>query len=220
MCDSANVLDVTNTDFFGLEPELREMLTASGKEGHRIAQAHHNDPWSSSFTFGTDRYQRAITSALGYLPDFGFTCTRKGAGLQARRGELELNFATARGDDPTKIDDFDTHTSTARRRAAAINADVLKCDGMPGADAQTVAHVVWGGTLEDGLVSMHVGRLVDRGGNSIDWEDLQQVYPGGAAPERGRQPVPAAPGYDEQPEPGLVLQPRTPATARDEEHGS
>lgn len=188
-----------------LGDELVAALVRCGREGHRLAQAHHNDPGSNGFTFGTDRYQRSTELAADVLRSAGFSVTRRGAGLLARRAEVELQFAVARGIDLCDPSSFDADSSPARRRAAASNANQLAFDGMPEPPAAAVVHIVWSGTVELGQTAVHAGRLVTGAGDRLDWAVLVRLD--GPAPVERRTPgdVPRVPSYTEQPEPALTL---------------
>ena len=94
-----------------VEDELVLRLVGCGREAHDIARAHHNDPGSNGHTFGLDRYQRGTELAKGPLREYGFQVKRRGAGLLARRDDLELQFAVARGDDLNDPSDFDADSS-------------------------------------------------------------------------------------------------------------
>src|SRR6266568_5176890 len=112
-----------------LDDGLVQALIGCGREGHRIAQAHHNDPGSNGFTFGTDRYQRSTELAVEVLKNEGFSTSRRGAGLIARREGIELHFAVARGTNLADPASFDADSSPARRKAGATNANQLILDG-------------------------------------------------------------------------------------------
>src|SRR4051812_2465680 len=95
-----------------LEDELVQQLVHCGRRGHEVAQAHSNDPGANGFTWGTDRYQRSTQLAMDdVLTHFGFTVSRRGAGLIARRRDVELQFAVAKGIDLTNPANFDAGSS-------------------------------------------------------------------------------------------------------------
>jgi len=197
-----------------LEDDLVACLVDCGRLAHEIAQAHHNDPGSNGHTFGADRYHRGTELAAPRLRTFGFQARRRGAGLVASRDGLELQFAVARG---TNLDDpasFDADSSPARRKAGDRNAEQLAFDGMP---SSRILHVVWSGTVDEGLTAVHIGSLVSNAATDrLEWEYLTPVDGVVAAPARvaGNQAVAGTP-YAEQPEPDLTLAPKT-ATQADE----
>lgn len=200
-----------------LEDDLLTRLVDCGKVAHDIGRAHHNDPGSNGHTFGLDRYQRATELARNPLEDHGFQVTRRGAGLIARRGDLVVQFAVARGDDLTDPADFDADSSPARRRAGHTNAgQQLTLDGMPA--QETVVHVVWSGNPTDGQTAVHVGRLLmsSRTVERLTWETLirvdQPTPPAGGREEPTRG---ALPSYLEQPEPTLELVTASPKSRSD-----
>lgn len=181
-----------------------------------MAQAHHNDPGSNGFTFGTDRYQRATQLAVDVLNDEGFRVVRRGAGLVARRGDLELQFAVARGADLTDPASFDADSSPARRKAGASNATQLAFDGMPQREAASIVHVVWSGTPDSGQTAVHAGRLVTGAGERLDWAVLVRLDDL-AAGNQGEPSSPAeVPSYTDQPEPALHLSPKSDIARSDE----
>jgi hypothetical protein len=192
-----------------LDEELAQALVRCGQEGHRVAQAHHNDPGSNGFTFGTDRYQRSTELAIEILRDKGFSATRRGAGLIARREGLDLQFAVARGTDLSDPASFDADSSPARRKAGATNAAQLAFDGMPQRDAGPIVHVVWSGTPEAGQTAVHAGRLVASAGDRLDWSVLVRLDEPVLADRSDTAGVAAAPSYGDQPEPALVVAARS-----------
>lgn len=198
------------------EDELISALVSCGREAHRVAQAHHNDPGSNGFTFGTDRYQRATQLAVEVLSDDGFKVARRGAGLVARRGDLELQFAVARGIDLTDPASFDADSSPARRKAGASNANQLTFDGMPESEAALIVHVVWSGTPEAGQTAVHAGRLVLGASDRLDWAVLVRLDDPVDQRREGVSPAPRVPTYVDQPEPALRLSPK-PSAARSNE---
>ena len=192
-----------------LDDGLVEALVRCGREGHRVARAHHNDPGSNGFTFGTDRYQRSTELAIKVLRKKGFSVTRRGAGLIARREALELQFAVARGTDLSDPASFDADSSPARRKAAAMNATQLAFDGMPQRDAGPIVHVVWSGTPEVGLTAVHAGRLVAGVGDHLVWSVLVRLDEDALADRQDTAEVGATPSYADQPEPALVVAARS-----------
>lgn len=195
---------------------LVQALVGCGREGHRIAQAHHNDPGSNGFTFGTDRYQRSTELAVEVLKNEGFSTSRRGAGLIARREGVELHFAVARGTDLTDPASFDADSSPARRKAGAANATQLILDGMPEGEAEPIVHVVWSGTPEAGQTAVHAGRLVTGAGDHLDWAALVRLD--GPAPESQQEVAKAVavPTYTDQPEPTLILAAKSGVAQSDE----
>lgn len=199
-----------------LDDELVKALVGCGREGHRIAQAHHNDPGSNGFTFGTDRYQRSTELAVEILRGHGFGVTRRGAGLIARREDIELQFAVARGTDLSDPASFDADSSPARRKAGASNATQLSFDGMPEKEAGPIVHVVWSGAPEAGQTAVHAGRLVTTAGDRLDWAvlvRLDEPSPNGKAAAAG---VVTVPSYISQPEPSLVVAAKSRVTESNE----
>lgn len=191
------------------DDELVKALVSCGREGHRIAQAHHNDPGSNGFTFGADRYQRSTELASEVLKDEGFSVSRRGAGLVARREGVELQFAVARGIDLSDSASFDADSSPARRKAGATNATQLAFEGMPLQEASAIVHVVWSGTPEAGQTAVHAGRLVVSEDDRLDWAvlvRLDEPVPGG---RQVGTDVAAVPSYANQPEPALLVAARS-----------
>jgi hypothetical protein len=188
---------------------LVQALVECGREGHRVAQAHHNDPGSNGFTFGTDRYQRSTELAAEILKDHGFGVTRRGAGLVARLEDLELQFAVARGADLSDPASFDAESSPARRKAGASNAYQLTFDGMPEPQVGPIVHIVWSGTPEGGQTAVHAGRLVTTAGDRLEWAVLVRLDGQSVQSMEPRVEVPAMASYSEQPEPTLVVAARS-----------
>jgi hypothetical protein len=199
-----------------LDESLIASLIDCGQRAHELAQAHHNDPGSNGFTFGTDRYQRATELATGPLVDHGYDVRRRGAGLVARRDGTEVHFAVARGDDLTDPANFDADSSPARRRAAANNTDQLPLAGMPQPAAAPVVHVVWSGTTGSGLTAVHAGRLVVGAGDRLDWAVLVRLDQSEAATCATDAATEIVPAYAEQPVPALHLSARKVDAATDE----
>lgn len=199
-----------------LDDDVVRALVICGREGHRVAQAHHNDPGSNGFTFGTDRYQRATQLAVEVLNDQGFRVVRRGAGLVARRGDLELQFAVARGTDLMDPASFDADSSPARRKAGASNATQLAFDGMPQREAASIIHIVWSGTPEAGQTAAHAGRLVTGAGERLDWAVLVRLDDLAARSPDESSSTANVPAYTDQPEPALHLLPH-PDIARSDE---
>lgn len=192
-----------------LEDDLISALVDCGREAHLLAQAHHNDPGSNGFTFGTDRYQRGTELAAEVLMDHGFRVGRRGAGLVARHGCVEVQFAVARGTDLSDPSSFDADSSPARRRAGATNALQAALDGMPEPQTANVVHVVWSGTPEAGQIAVHVGRLFLGAGDRLDWSVLHRVdrVDGMTLPVQS-QSNESLPSYIEQPVPAIQLTPK------------
>jgi hypothetical protein len=196
------------SDGVDLEGSLVAALVSCGRTAHEIAQDHHLDLGSNGNTFGNDRYHRGAELAREALVDHGFTCHRRGAALIARRGSLELQFAVARGQDLRDAAAFDADSSPARRRAAEANVWHPVLPGMPGPDPAQIFHVVWSGTVEEGLTATHIGQLVGVAGERLTWADLVRVdgpaRPVAAASDE-QQP---AQDYASQPEPVLRVEAR------------
>jgi len=199
-----------------LDGKLVKGLVGCGRDGHRVAQAHHNDPGSNGFTFGTDRYQRSTELAADVLRDEGFSVTRRGAGLVARRDDLELQFAVARGPDLSDPASFDAESSPARRKAGASNAYQLAFEGMPEPQAGPIVHVVWSGTPEAGQTAVHAGRLVTTAGDRLEWAVLVRLDDQSMPDVEEPVGVPAMPAYTDQPEPALVVAARSDVARSDE----
>lgn len=199
-----------------LDDGLAHALIGCGRDGHRIAQAHHNDPGSNGFTFGTDRYQRSTELAIEVLKNEGFSTSRRGAGLIARREGIELHFAVARGTDLTDPASFDADSSPARRKAGAMNANQLTLDGMPEGEAEPIFHVVWSGTPEAGQTAVHAGRLVTGAGDRLDWAVLVQLDGHASDNQQEVAEAVAVPTYTDQPEPTLILAARSDIAQSDE----
>ena len=199
-----------------LDDEMVNALVRCGREGHRVAQAHHNDPGSNGFTFGTDRYQRSTELAVVVLREQGFSVTRRGAGLIARREGLELQFAVARGTDLSDPASFDADSSPARRKAGAMNATQLAFDGMTQREAGPIVHVVWSGTPEAGQTAVHAGRLVAGVGDHLDWSALIRLDEPAHADQLDRAGAGASPSYADQPEPALLVAARSQLERADE----
>ena len=188
-----------------LEDELLAQLAECGRQATTIAQAHHNDPGSNGHTFGSDRYHRATELAREPLESAGFNVARRGAGLIARRGNVELNFAVARGNDLRDPASFDAGSSPARRRAALQNTSQMTLDGMP-ASAEIV-HIVWSGTVHQGLTAVHVGRLAMRSQDRLMWSVLRRVdVPTPNTTLGGRSEDVQITPHSSQPEPVLRLE--------------
>jgi hypothetical protein len=192
-----------------LDDDLVDALVACGREGHRIAQAHHNDPGSNGFTFGTDRYQRSTELAIEVLRDEGLRLNRRGAGLIGWREGLELQFAVARGTDLSDPANFDADSSPARRRAGAANTNQLSFDGMPRLEAASIIHVVWSGTLEAGQTAVHAGRLVMGARDRLVWAVLVRLDQTTGEDSKSAERAAAIPAYTDQPEPTLVVSARS-----------
>jgi hypothetical protein len=200
-----------------LDDDLVQALVDCGRRGHAIAQAHHTDPGSNSFTFGTDRYHRATELARPVLEDHGFTVGRRGAGLIARRPGVELQFAVARGHDLSDAGAFDADSSPGRRRAGEANAVQLVLEGMPELPQQPIVHVVWSGTPHEGLTATHLGKLVSAA-ERLRWAYLHRVDGGLDGVDRQELlDVEGLPGYADQPVPALEVSARV--ADRDEDRG-
>lgn len=199
-----------------LDDEVTAVLVACGQKGHRIAQAHHNDPGSNGFTFGVDRYQRSTQLVREQLGDLGFAMKRQGAGLIARRGELELQFAVARGTNLTDRAAFDADSAPGRRRAGAVNAKQLTLDGMSDEQAVWIVHIVWSGTPEKGQTAVHAGRLVSVGERRLSWAALVRLDTPISGVQEASTGARAARAYADQPEPKLHLSAKSDAAQSNE----
>lgn len=206
-----------------LEDDLVQQLVACGRQGHEVARAHSNDPGSNGFTWGTDRYQRSTQLAMDrVLTRFGFGVGRRGAGLVARRGDVELQFAVAKGVDLTNPESFDAGSSLARRKAGRHNADQSILTGLevPDVVAEPVLHVVWSGDADRGLTAVHIGRLVLSAEDVLDWAVLERVsYPATTSAADLARVVDTdlgtpAPTYVDQPEPEVPVERRRPQPGR------
>lgn len=199
-----------------IEDDLVQQLVVCGRQGHDVARAHSNDPGSNGFTWGTDRYQRSTQLAMDVVfPRYGFAVRRRGAGLIARRGEIELQFAVAKGVDLTNPDSFDAGSSLARRKAGRHNADQSILTGLevPEVIGEPVLHLVWSGDADGGLTAVHIGQLVLSAEDVLDWAVLVRVsYPATALGADLTSAVDidhgAAPAYGDQPEPEVAVERR------------
>ncbi|MCO4252189.1 hypothetical protein [Pseudarthrobacter raffinosi] len=195
-------------DGLEIEDSLIKELVRCGDEAHEIAKAHHLDPGSNGFTFGGDRYHRATELVTPALQDHDFRVSRKGAGLRAKRDDLELHFGTARGADLTNRAHFDIDSSPARHRAGQANVFVQSAfDGMTGDSSTQIIHVIWSGDVDAGLTAVYVGKLVSSSGQHLQWEDLRRVDSTGAELSLNNlvsEAIPM-PTYEEQPEPIFEL---------------
>ena len=201
-----------------LEDDLVQRLVSCGRRGHELARAHSNDPGSNGFTWGTDRYQRSTQLAMDFvLPRFGFVVGRRGAGLVARRGVVELQLAVAKGVDLTNPESFDAGSSLARRKAGRRNADQSILTGLdvPDVVAEPVLHLVWSGDVDRGLTAVHIGRLVLSAEDVLDWAVLERVNYSTTTPTADPTPAacadlgtPAPTTYDSQPEPEVPVERR------------
>ncbi|MGV8965364.1 MAG: hypothetical protein ACOH2F_03720 [Cellulomonas sp.] len=198
-----------------VEDTLMRALVDCGAEAHAVARAHHNDPGSNGFTFGADRFHRAAQLSCEPLRDHGFKVTRRGAGLIARRDGLEIQFATAKPGDLHDPSNFDAGSSAARRDVAALNTYVQpSLEGLP--EPPRIMHVVWSGSLEDGLTALHIGRLIEERNGQLIWAELHLVY-GAIVPSSDLIMTPelALPTYLDQPEAAFTLEPRTAAISNE-----
>lgn len=196
------------SDELEIEDSLISELVRCGKDAHEIAKAHHLDPGSNGFTFGGDRYHRATELVTSALQDHDFRVTHKGAGLRARRNNLELHFGTARGADLTDRANFDIDSSPARHRAGRANVYLQSAfDGMSGDSSTQILHVIWSGDVDSGLTAVYVGKLVSSSGQHLQWEDLRRVDSAGVETSLNNldsEAIPV-PTYEEQPEPVFHL---------------
>lgn len=191
-----------------LEDALVAALVACGEQAHKISQAHHQDPGSNSFTFGADRYHRATELSSKFLEEHDFRVTRKGAGLRAKREDLELHFGTARGADLSNRANFDID-APARLRAAQSNLSLQQ--PLEGIDfylaKQDILHVIWSGDIESGLTAVYIGKLTEGPTQDLEWEELIRVDELGTRTplqELSAAEIPF-PTYDAQPVPSFEL---------------
>jgi len=199
-------------DGLEIEDSLITDLIKCGEQAHEISQAHHLDPGSNGFTFGSDRYHRATELSTPFLEDSGFRVTRKGAGLRAAREGLELHFATARGSDLTNKANFDIGASNARHRAAQVNLYVQNSfEGIDfggfGGRARSIIHVIWSGDIDAGLTAVYVGKMIEKSGQHLEWEELVRVDGSGIQVTLDKlddTEIPM-PTYEHQPEPVFHL---------------
>lgn len=199
-----------------LEDDLVEELVDCGRRAHDVARVHSNDPGSNGFTWGTDRYQRSTQLAMDdVFPRFGFTSGRRGAGLVAQRGDVQLQFAVAKGVDLTNPESFDAGSSLARRKAGRYNADQSMLTGLevPGVAGEPVLHVVWSGDRDRGLTAVHIGRLVLSAKDALDWAVLERVSYRESLSEANQDSttdadLDTAPTYGNQPEPEVPVERR------------
>lgn len=212
-----------------LEDDLVQQLVHCGRQGHEVARAHSNDPGSNGFTWGTDRYQRSTQLAMDrVLTRFGFAVGRRGAGLVARRGDVELQFAVAKGVDLTNPENFDAGSSLARRKAGRHNADQSILTGLevPDVVADPVLHLVWSGDADRGLTAVHIGRLVLSAEDALDCAVLKRVNysaPTSAADlTRAVDTDLGAPSpttYGDQPEPEVSVERRPQPVRKSDDQG-
>lgn len=207
-CDiSVNILSMEILIGLELEDELIEQLISSGRSGHEVAQAHHNDPGSNGFTFGNDRYHRSCELARIPLEKYGFNIKRMGAALHALRGTIELHFATARTSNVEIPASFDTNTDS-RVAAAQSNAMIqLSLEGIEEAlPRRQIFHWVWSGNEASGLIAVHVGRLVANSDHGVVWDVVRRID-GIELDLNATHDVPpvVSPNYADQEEPILKL---------------
>ncbi|WP_372698717.1 hypothetical protein [Arthrobacter sp. JSM 101049] len=204
------------SDGVEIEDSLIKELIRFGEKAHEIAKAHHLDPGSNNFTFGSDRYHRATELIIPALQEHNFRVTRKGGGLRATQEGLELHFGTARGADLRNRSNFDIDSSPARHRAGLANAfSQTAFDGLSEFNSNSVLHVIWSGDVDAGLTAVYVGKLMTTSNQHLDWEDLIRVDNAGTELTLDRMPADAIPmpTYESQPEPtfelGLVAEEKT-----------
>jgi len=180
-----------------------------GRIGHEIAVDHNSERGSNGYTFGNDRYHRSCEMTKELIEAHGFKSSMHGAGHRARRGDVELWFATAKGEDVTQRASFD-FTTDARLDAGTSNLQPY-LDGLGEGvlPARQIVHVVWSGDPLSGLTAVHVGQLVRVSRKLVEWRELVRVDK-----TSGRSvPVAHAPAkalvrqYDSQPLPSLDLTP-------------
>lgn len=205
-----------------LKDSLLSAFVSCGRAGHSIALAHQNDPGSNGFTFGTDRYHRSCELLKDHLEADGFTLFSRGAGLRARKGDLELHFATAKTADVAVPSSFDNRTDS-RVYAGRVNSGkygqaVLSAgsmllhptlDGLGEGDlpSRTIIHTVWSGDNAHGLVAVHIGRLVTETDDTVVWGEVNRIDRDGVFV--AEESVPGGgdgASYSDQPEPDLGLE--------------
>lgn len=170
------LLGMLMRDGLHLEDSLIASFVLCGRQAHDIALAHHLDPGSNGYTFGSDRYHRATELVSPILEDFDFRLKRQGGGLVAERDGLQLQFATARGVDLRNKSHFDMGASPARHRAASANTFVQEAiPGMYAGLSLGVLHVIWSGDVESGLTAVYLGKLNSPSAQHLDWEDLVRI---------------------------------------------
>ncbi|WP_270239785.1 hypothetical protein [Kocuria marina] len=160
-----------------LDEALLDACIKAGRQGHEIALAHHNDPGANGFTFGSDRYHRACELLKEALQAHGFRLHPKGAALHARRGDVELRFATAKSSDLTAPSSFDM---TTKSRLEAGNQNLAVASQIEGLEellpaARKIAHVVWSGDPGQGLTAVHIGHLVSSDESHVQWDELKRI---------------------------------------------
>jgi hypothetical protein len=195
-------------DGLEIEDSLIADLIRCGEDAHEIAKAHHLDPGSNGFTFGSDRYHRATELVTPSLEDHDFRVSRKGGGLRAMRDGMELHFGTARGVDLTNRSNFDIESSPARHRAGLANMFIQgTLEGIVAGESTRVIHVIWSGDVEAGLTAVYVGKLVTSSGQHLEWEDLIRVDSTGVEVSLNNLASEAVPmpTFEEQPEPVFHL---------------
>lgn len=197
-----------------LEDSLLSAFVGAGRRGHEIAAAHHNDPGSNGFTFGVDRYHRSCELLKDDLEAHDFAVWNKGAGLRAARGELELHFATAKTanvEAPFSFDRMtDSRVDAARFNSAQPPLDGLDHEDLPG---RQILHVVWSGDPAEGLVAVHVGRLVEERAEFVSWEVVRRIDRAGEFTPADVIVVEGSTTYVEQPIPELGLEAVAPSVS-------
>lgn len=160
-----------------LDEVLLGACIMAGRQGHDIALAHHNDPGANGFTFGSDRYHRACELLKEALLAHGFRIYSKGAALHARRGDVEMRFATAKSPDLTAPSSFDMRTKSrlqAGMHNVALSVQVEGLEELLPTPAKIV-YVVWSGDPGQGLTAVHIGHLVSFTDNDVQWEELKRI---------------------------------------------
>lgn len=136
-------------------------------------------------------------------------------GSSRGRGDVEIQFAVAKGIDLTNPDSFDAGSSLARRKAGRHNADQSIITGLevPEVVGEPVLHLVWSGDADGGLTAVHIGQLVLSAEDVLDWAVLERVIYSTTALvtdltlsiDTG---LSAAPAYGDQPEPEVPVERR------------
>ncbi|WP_176338521.1 hypothetical protein [Kocuria salina] len=191
-----------------LDEALLGSCITAGRQGHEIALAHHNDPGANGFTFGSDRYHRSCELLKKALLAHGFRICSKGAALHARRGDVELRFATAKSPDLTAPSSFDMTTPS---RLEAGNQNIAVAAQIEGLEellpaARKIAHVVWSGDPGQGLTAVHIGHLVSLDEKHVQWSELKRIDSTNWATVPGlQQDDTTVVPYAHQQDPGLGL---------------
>jgi hypothetical protein len=195
--------------------DIVNALIEGGDLGHDIAVAHSAERGSNPFTFGNDRYHRSSEITKDLIEFAGFKPYMVGGGHRARRGDVELWFATAKGVDVSQRTSFD-FTTDARMHAGSANVQPFM-DGLGEEDlpSRPIVHVVWSGDSINGMTAVHLGKLARIGVGLIDWNPLVRIdsLHSGIPTTNAPSVMSAQRSYDDQPEPTFDLAPLTFAQA-------